>query len=122
MGEAVRGQPIRVEIVKGLMDLFARTLDYQGTCLENLGLTTGGKVTGGNPSPSSPLALTGTVEVFFGDPTWSQAGIIVDWSGLAPGFVGLYQLNLRVPGTHIKGDALSGNRPEMYLARVAIGK
>lgn len=39
MGEAVRGQPIRVEIVKGLMDLFARTLDYQGTCLENLGLT-----------------------------------------------------------------------------------
>ena len=71
-----------------------------------LGLTTGGKVTGGNPSPSSPLAVTGAVEVFFGDPTWSQAGIIVDWSGLAPGFVGLYQLNLRVPGTHIKGDAL----------------
>ena len=71
-----------------------------------LGPTTGGTVTAGAPSPSSPLAVTGTVEVFFGDPTYKQAGIIVDWSGLAPGFVGLYQLNLRVPGFHISGDAL----------------
>ena len=71
-----------------------------------LGPTTGGAVTAGAPSPSSPLAVTGTVEVFFGDPTFKQAGIIVDWSGLAPGFVGLYQLNLRVPGFHISGDAL----------------
>jgi uncharacterized protein (TIGR03437 family) len=71
-----------------------------------LGPTTGGAVTAGAPSPSSPLAVTGTVEVFFGDPTYKQAGIIVDWSGLAPGFVGLYQLNLRVPGFHISGDAL----------------
>lgn len=40
MGEAVRpGQPIREEIVKGLMDLFARTLDHQGTCLEALEIT-----------------------------------------------------------------------------------
>jgi uncharacterized protein (TIGR03437 family) len=30
----------------------------------------------------------------------------VDWSGLAPGWFGLYQLNLRVPGFHMKGDAL----------------
>ena len=71
-----------------------------------LGLTTGGKVTGGNGAPSNPLAVTAKVEVFFGDPTWSQAGIIVDWSGLAPGFVGLYQLNLRVPGDHIKGESI----------------
>ncbi len=71
-----------------------------------LGLTTGGKVTGGNPSPSNPLAVTAPVEVFFGNPAWKQAGIIVDWSGLAPGFVGLYQLNLRVPGDHINGDAV----------------
>ena len=35
-----------------------------------------------------------------------QAAIIVDWSGLTPGSVGLYQLNLRVPGFHISGDAL----------------
>jgi uncharacterized protein (TIGR03437 family) len=71
-----------------------------------LGPTTGGAVTAGAPSPSSPLAVTGTVEVFFGNPSYKQAGIIVDWSGLAPGFIGLYQLNLRVPGFHINGDAL----------------
>src|SRR6059036_491722 len=40
MGQAVPpGQPIREELVKGLMDLFARTLDHQGTCLETLELT-----------------------------------------------------------------------------------
>ncbi len=71
-----------------------------------LGLTTGGKVTGGAASPSSPLAAVEDVEVFFGDPTWKQAAIIVDWAGLTPGFIGLYQLNLRVPGFHISGDKL----------------
>ena len=71
-----------------------------------LGQTTGGTVTAGAPSPSSPLAVTGTVDVFFGDPNYKQAAVIVDWSGLAPGFVGLYQLNLRIPGFHMKGDAL----------------
>jgi uncharacterized protein (TIGR03437 family) len=71
-----------------------------------LGLTTGGKVTAGNPSPSDPLAVTGKVQVFFGDPRYVQAEVIVDWSGLTPGYIGLYQLNLRVPGFHMKGDAL----------------
>lgn len=32
-------QTSREEIVSRLMDLFARTLDHQGTCLETLGLT-----------------------------------------------------------------------------------
>jgi len=72
----------------------------------SLGPTTGGAVSAGNASPSSPLAVTDKVQVFFGDPTIKEAGIIVDWSGLAPGFVGLYQLNLRVPGDHLRGDAL----------------
>jgi len=71
-----------------------------------LGATTGGAVTAGQVSPSSPLAVTGAVQVFFGNPTYSQAGVIVDWSGLAPGFIGVYQLNLRIPGTHLDGDAL----------------
>ena len=62
------------------------------------------KATSGNGSPASPTAAP--VTLFFGDPTYKQAGIIVDWAGLAPGFVGLYQLNIRVPGDHIKGDAV----------------
>jgi uncharacterized protein (TIGR03437 family) len=71
-----------------------------------LGATTGGTVTAGNPSPSSPLAVTGTVQVYFGNTGYKQSAIIVDWSGLAPGLIGVYELKLRVPGDHMKGDAL----------------
>jgi uncharacterized protein (TIGR03437 family) len=71
-----------------------------------LGVTTGGTVTAGNVSPSSPLAVSAPVLVYFGDPGYSQAGVIVDWSGLAPGFIGVYQLNLQIPGTHLDGNAL----------------
>jgi uncharacterized protein (TIGR03437 family) len=71
-----------------------------------LGLTKGGKVTAGSPAPSSPLAVTDDVNVFFGDPRIKEAGIIVDWSGLTPGFIGVYQVNLRVPGAHLRGNAL----------------
>jgi uncharacterized protein (TIGR03437 family) len=71
-----------------------------------LGATTGGSVTAGNPSPTSPLAVSPTAAVYFGDPSWVQAAIIVDFAGLAPGMIGIYQLNLRVPGFHISGDSL----------------
>jgi uncharacterized protein (TIGR03437 family) len=71
-----------------------------------LGVTTGGRVTSGNYSPSSPLAVTGPVQLYFGDPTISDAAVIVDWSGLMPGSIGVYQINARIPGTHLKGDAL----------------
>jgi uncharacterized protein (TIGR03437 family) len=72
-----------------------------------LGATKNAKAVGSNPSPSSPLAqVAGTVNLYFGDPTISYSGIIVDWAGLAPGMIGVYQLNIRVPGTHVKGDAL----------------
>ncbi len=71
-----------------------------------LGPTTGGKVTAGEASPADPLAVTEKVRVFFGDPRYKEAEVIVDWSGLAPGQVGLYQINLRVPGAHWKGEAL----------------
>ena len=71
-----------------------------------LGATTGGAVTAGNPSPTTPLAVSPTAAVYFGDPTWVQAAIIVDFAGLAPGMIGVYQLNLRVPGFHISGDSL----------------
>jgi len=71
-----------------------------------LGPVKGGRMVSGNPSPSSPLAVTDPVELFFGDPRIQQAEIIVDWSGLTPGFIGVYQLNIRVPGEHIRGEAL----------------
>jgi uncharacterized protein (TIGR03437 family) len=71
-----------------------------------LGATTGGAVTAGTPSPAKPLAVSPTAAVYFGDPSWVQAAIIVDFAGLAPGMIGIYQLNLRVPGFHISGDAL----------------
>jgi uncharacterized protein (TIGR03437 family) len=71
-----------------------------------LGATTGGKVLAGTPSPTSPLAVSPTAAVYFGDPSWVQAAIIVDFAGLAPGMIGVYQLNLRVPGFHISGDGL----------------
>jgi uncharacterized protein (TIGR03437 family) len=71
-----------------------------------LGVTTGGTVTVGMPSPSNPLAVTAAVNVYFGDPGYSQSAIIVNWSGLVPNMIGLYQINVTVPGTHMKGDAL----------------
>jgi len=71
-----------------------------------MGATTGGRVTAGAPSPASPLAVTGPVNLYFGNPLIKEAGIIVDWSGLQPGTIGVYQINCRIPGAHIKGDAL----------------
>jgi uncharacterized protein (TIGR03437 family) len=71
-----------------------------------LGTTTGGTVTTGMPSPSKPLAVTGPVLVYFGPSNYSQSAIAVQWSGLVPGMIGLYQIDLYVPGTHMKGDSL----------------
>jgi len=52
---------------------------------------------GGTPSDVVP---------FFGDPAMKHSEVIVDWSGLAPKLIGVYQLSLRVPGFHTKGDPL----------------
>ncbi len=71
-----------------------------------LGVTTGGRVTAGMPAPSSPPAVTAPVQLFFGDPTIRQAAVIVDWSGLMPGAIGVYQINARIPGFHLNGDGL----------------
>lgn len=68
-----------------------------------LGVTTGGRVTTGNPAPAEPLAETDDVKVYFGDPTIRGTEMIVEWSGLVPGYIGLYQINLMVPGARWKG-------------------
>jgi uncharacterized protein (TIGR03437 family) len=71
-----------------------------------LGPPATGRITSGQPSPFDPLATITNVQVFFGNPDWVQGEIIVDWAGLAPGLIGVYQLNVRVPGFHIKGENL----------------
>lgn len=71
-----------------------------------LGSTSGGKVTAGVPSPGDPLAVTGQVSVYFGQKGYSQAPMMVNWSGLSPGLIGVYQINVTVPGNHLKGDQL----------------
>lgn len=79
-----------------------------------LGPTTGGTVVTGRAAPTTPLAevckdiaaCDKTLDVFFGPPTDSRSRVVVEWSGMVPGLVGVYQINVYVPGTHIKGDAV----------------
>jgi uncharacterized protein (TIGR03437 family) len=56
----------------------------------------------GTPGPSSPLSTTTIVQnVYFG----GRKGLI-SYQGLAPGFAGLYQLNVRVPADAPTGGAI----------------
>jgi uncharacterized protein (TIGR03437 family) len=56
----------------------------------------------GGSSPSGPLAsTTATPTVTVGD-----VNATVSFSGLAPGYVGLYQVNVRIPDTAPSGDAV----------------
>jgi uncharacterized protein (TIGR03437 family) len=71
-----------------------------------LGVTKGGKVTSGVPAPSSPLAVTDTVAVYFGNPLLKQSQVIVNWSGLVPGMIGVNRIDVTVPGAHTEGDSL----------------
>jgi uncharacterized protein (TIGR03437 family) len=81
-----------------------------------LGNPKGGvRLTSGAPAPSDKLAETDDIELYFkkveseADKTRGfrvQEEMIVDWSGLVPGYVGLYQINFRVPGFHEKGPNL----------------
>jgi uncharacterized protein (TIGR03437 family) len=32
--------------------------------------------------------------------------VIVEWSGLVPGFIGVNQINVRIPGTHMDGNSV----------------
>ncbi len=72
-----------------------------------LGATKGGRVVSAQPSPANPLAeVSEDVQLYFGDPRYSQSEMIVDWVGLTPGIIGVYQVNLRVPGNRMRGEEL----------------
>ncbi len=68
-------------------------------------------VASGTNSPASPPAVTAIpVQAFVGgDPA------TVEFAGLAPGFVGLYQINLRIPA-----DSPAGAEVELYLQQDSI--
>ena len=57
----------------------------------------------GDPSPASPLSRTRST------PAVLLGGVVapVAFSGLAPGFVGLYQVNAQVPEDAVSGEAVS---------------
>ena len=56
-------------------------------------------------APTKPLATVG-VKVYFGDPRYKEAEMIVESSTVLPGTVGQYLILVRVPGAHLRGDAL----------------
>ncbi len=57
----------------------------------------------GEPALSSPLSSTNTLPVV----TIGGAPAAVSYSGLAPGFAGLYQVNAVVPAAALSGDAVN---------------
>ncbi|MBL8176908.1 MAG: hypothetical protein JNK48_19700 [Bryobacterales bacterium] len=71
-----------------------------------LGPTKGGPFVSGKPAAKEPPAVTDPVSVFFGDKRYRQAGVVVEWSGLAAGLIGIYELHLYVPGDRMRGDDL----------------
>lgn len=80
-----------------------------------LGMPARTNLAAGAPAPTNPLIETDALKLYFrkveaaSDLTRGptvQEEMIVDWSGLVPGYVGLYQINLRVPGFHEKGPDL----------------
>lgn len=61
----------------------------------------------GTAAPSSPLSdTTNTPDVYLTDSSGNSAQATVAFSGLAPGFAGLYQINFTIPSGLATGDAV----------------
>jgi uncharacterized protein (TIGR03437 family) len=63
-------------------------------------------VANGEPAPSNPLSYTtATPQVFLLDAAGNYQQAAVTFSGLAPGYAGLYQVNITIPSSLAAGDA-----------------
>jgi uncharacterized protein (TIGR03437 family) len=63
-------------------------------------------VADGTPAPSNPLSITtATPIIFLLDSAGHYVQCNIDYSGLAPGFAGLYQINFTVPAGLVSGNA-----------------
>jgi uncharacterized protein (TIGR03437 family) len=63
-------------------------------------------VADGTPAPSNPLSITtSTPIIFLLDSAGHYLQCTIDYSGLAPGFAGLYQINFTVPAGLVSGNA-----------------
>ncbi|MBI3696557.1 MAG: hypothetical protein HY238_17165, partial [Acidobacteria bacterium] len=60
----------------------------------------------GVPAPANPLITTVLPRVFIGNPDQPGTEMRVEWSGFTPGFIGLNQVNFRVPADAVTGDNL----------------
>ncbi len=56
-------------------------------------------------APKTPLA-TAAVKVYFGDPRYKEAEMIVNSSTVLPGVIGQYLIRVTVPGAHLRGNTL----------------
>jgi len=74
---------------------------YVSIYCTGLGAVTNRPATG-SPAPSSPLSWTTTIPAV----TIGGAPASVSFYGLAPGYVGLYQVNAQVPAESAKGNAV----------------
>jgi len=66
----------------------------------------GQELTPGAPAPANPLVTTLPPRLFIGDPDQRESEMVVEWSGFTPGFIGLNQINFRVPPNAGTGDEL----------------
>ena len=71
-----------------------------------LGVPKGTILALGAAAPADKVIKTDAIKLYFGDSRYKEAEIIVDSSTFAPGLVGVYQINFRIPGAHLKGDSL----------------
>jgi uncharacterized protein (TIGR03437 family) len=121
---AVLTTPDTPPVVTGTPDHPAKGGDIVVAYVIGLGQTTP-PVQTGVAAPTSPLAKVSNVKVCLGQDTpFTKANCFTpDFAGLTPGFVGLYQINIKIPGVVPSGSTALyftvGNVPS-NVVRIAL--